>query len=431
MGPPGREDDEHVKLVRWEREDELQELLLAQLVETLKLKGLDDENGFETSIGGTFFQGAVYFRIKTKEKQVPQRELSDGSILSPIRSGQAGVEALNRIIQSTFRGRAREWAEEPKATYARCPSHLAVRDCCGVTRSSMSSTSVGRRCGRPTVDGVDALQYVANGEIGIAVGEYKGRNSRLKSAKNLEVEFSSQPGFRYTFWKSEFGDEGEQPLELAYALTVHKTQGSEFGTTFLILPSPCRLLSPELLYTALTRQKDKIVIFHQGDVAELRKYSRTYFSETAKRITNLLAPPSPVSLDDRFLELGLIHRTLRKEAVRSKSEVAIADMLYGLGVPYVYEKELPGKDGSRRWPDFTVEDAETGTTVYWEHLGMLNDPVYAERWQRKEKWYRENGIKPFSEGGGPSGFLVTSRDEPNGGLLMPEIEKIAREVFGK
>ena len=39
--------------------------------------------------------------------------------------------------------------------------------------------------------------------------------------------------------KSEFGDEARNSRELAYALTVHKTQGSEFGITFLVLPNPC------------------------------------------------------------------------------------------------------------------------------------------------------------------------------------------------
>ena len=45
---------------------------------------------------------------------------------------------------------------------------------------------------------------------------------------------------------------------------MHKSQGSEFGTVFLALPNPCRLLSRELLYTALTRQKERVVILRQG-----------------------------------------------------------------------------------------------------------------------------------------------------------------------
>ena len=48
------------------------------------------------------------------------------------------------------------------------------------------------------------------------------------------------------------------------------SQGSEFSTVILVLPNPCRLLSRELLYTALTRQKDRVVILHQGPRTELR-----------------------------------------------------------------------------------------------------------------------------------------------------------------
>jgi ATP-dependent exoDNAse (exonuclease V) alpha subunit len=50
------------------------------------------------------------------------------------------------------------------------------------------------------------------------------------------------------------------PLELAYALTVHKAQGSEFKKVFVIIPKNCRLLSRELLYTSLTRSRDQLVL---------------------------------------------------------------------------------------------------------------------------------------------------------------------------
>src|SRR5215210_2634631 len=36
-------------------------------------------------------------------------------------------------------------------------------------------------------------------------------------------------------------------------------------STFVIVPDPCFLLSPELLYTALTRQQDKVIVLKQGD----------------------------------------------------------------------------------------------------------------------------------------------------------------------
>jgi hypothetical protein len=56
------------------------------------------------------------------------------------------------------------------------------------------------------------------------------RKKQKKLYPVLEVEFTSQPTYSYSFPVWEFrGEDGMPPLELAYALTVHKTQGSEFG----------------------------------------------------------------------------------------------------------------------------------------------------------------------------------------------------------
>jgi ATP-dependent exoDNAse (exonuclease V) alpha subunit len=77
--------------------------------------------------------------------------------------------------------------------------------------------------------------YIANGDIGVAVGQYKRQKFKGMPWK-LEVEFAGQLGHKYGFSTWEFGDEGSNPLELAYCLTVHKTQGSEFGATFVVQP---------------------------------------------------------------------------------------------------------------------------------------------------------------------------------------------------
>ena len=100
----------------------------------------------------------------------------------------------------------------------------------------------------------------------------KHRKTKIKTwaPYEVEVELASQPGFAYKYRPWEFdSQESTPPLELAYALTVHKTQGSEFGKTFVVIPNPCRNLTREMLYTALTRQKDKIIILHQGDFRDL------------------------------------------------------------------------------------------------------------------------------------------------------------------
>ena len=55
------------------------------------------------------------------------------------------------------------------------------------------------------------------------------------------------------------------PVMLGWAQTIHKAQGSEFAQTFVVLPSPCRLLSRELLYTGITRTKGPVTVVAVGD----------------------------------------------------------------------------------------------------------------------------------------------------------------------
>ena len=61
------------------------------------------------------------------------------------------------------------------------------------------------------------------------------------------------------------------------------------------------------------------------------------------------------------------------------------------GIAHEYGQPFVGKDNSRRSPDFTIKDADTGTTWFWEHLGMLGDAEYEQKWNLKLAWYAENG----------------------------------------
>jgi len=187
-------------------------------------------------------------------------------------------------------------------------------------------------------------------------------------------------------------------------------------------------LSRELLYTALTRQRHSVVLFHQGDLRDLMKYSQTEKSDTARRLTNLFSQPDLIEHAAVFMEKGLIHRTARGELVRSKSEVIVADLLHGLELPYSYEQPFVGSDGSVRYPDFTVDDAETGRLVLVEHLGMLGSPGYLRRWQHKLEWYRNEGVLPFEVGGGKRGTLLTTTEEH--GIDAAAIKTKLNSVFG-
>lgn len=407
----------HVRFVEWKSPDELRARLVDVLVGELKLQGPDDVAGFDATLGGEPWNEMRFFNFGAAAKA------ESWQILSPVRAAVHGVADLNRVIHKQFRQPMIDAArKERNRKYPKPmgPEEIVYGDkVINLVNTDPSFWWFKHRKVYPAKD--DA--YIANGEIGMAIGFFWKRGLPDLRWK-LEVEFSSQPGFKYDFTSSrDFAEEGNPILELAYALTVHKSQGSEFGTVILVLPNPCRLLSRELLYTALTRQKDRVIILHQGPRTDLRKYSSDDRSETARRLTNLFVAPAPIEIDGRFFEWNLIHRTARGEMVRSKSEVIIADHLARKDIEYSYEQPLTIK-GITKYPDFTIEDAASGANYYWEHCGMLHVPTYRRRWEEKLTWYKSNGILTNEEGGGPNGTLIVTRDEANGSIDSARITKM-------
>lgn len=413
----------NLRFVSWKSSEELQAKLLKTMVEELKLNDENDISGFEITLGGSLYNGNIYFHCGRDKEAGACKRIEDWQILSPTRNQPHGVEALNRFIQNKFR---HETKEQARKKWRKIPKPLGREEIVYGDKVINLTNHVHKN----VYPEEGALAYLANGEIGVVVGQFKGRNASYKGLPwQIEVEFASQPCFKYGFGARDFAEEAEPKLELAYALTIHKVQGSEFGLTLLIIPNPCWLLSRELLYTALTRQQNRVVVFHQGEPHELKHFASDYHSEAAQRLTNLFETASPVVLKGRFLEERLIHSTRRGESVRSKSEVIIADLLYSQKIEYLYEAPLVGKDGATRYPDFTFEDAAMGLRVYWEHLGLMHVPEYLERWERKLKWYKEQGILPHEHGGGQEGILVVTKDDERGGIQSNEIEKLLKSVL--
>ncbi len=129
---------------------------------------------------------------------------------------------------------------------------------------------------------------------------------------NLKVEFHNRD-MATIIEAGEFGEESDAiPLELAYALTVHKAQGSEFEKVILVISEPGFLLSKELLYTAITRQSRRLVVLN-AESYQLRNYASKEFSDIARRFTNLFEKPEIVIYgQQRYYEASLIHRTLKE-----------------------------------------------------------------------------------------------------------------------
>jgi len=422
-------DAARLRVVQWNDPQDLQKKILEELVAGLGLSGPDDELGFELSLGGSRFKDfdRAFFWNRFRDNPGAASKVEAWQLLSPVRSGLEGVDALNRAIQERFRVRWREFAQteawKRKVPKPFGPQRILYGD------KVINTINQRRRDVYPKVDGE---AYIANGDLGVVVGQYKTKNLKGPPWK-IEVEFAGQLGTKYGFSKREFGDEAPNPLDLAYALTVHKTQGSEFGITFVVLPSPCWLLSRELLYTALTRHRERLVVLHQGPLADFRRFASDEYSEIARRMTNLFLDPRPrevtVARETRFLEEQLIHRTERGDLVRSKSELVIADKLYARGIDYSYELPLLLPNGRTRYPDFTITDAARGVAFYWEHLGMLGDPAYQSRWERKRAEYLASGIKPWQDGGGQEGTLIETQDDASGGLDAASIAKLIDDLL--
>ncbi len=243
---------------------------------------------------------------------------------------------------------------------------------------------------------------LSNGSMGV----YKGGNNA--KFYFLENEFPQQ--------RSKFSSE-EEELELAYAITVHKSQGSGFEHTFIVIPQKKTLLSKELVYTALTRSKKSLSLFLYGDENKFQdnyKFLQEIIdrSDIATRRTTLM--------DKTFWGYSLTPKEGVK--VKSRAEYIIYKKLEELsdnhskfGFSYESPLELEGRDFEIK-PDFTIKMPD-GSIIYWEHLGMLNSNKYVREWHERKKILQEENI---------FGRVLTT-DESHG-LDDSKIESLINEI---
>ncbi|MBQ0942292.1 ATP-dependent RecD-like DNA helicase [Ideonella sp. 4Y16] len=387
-----------LRVCTWQTPADLYRLIGEQFVSELGLKTPDDVTGFNAALGLTT-EGFVPF------------EDHDGAerfqMLSPVRLQPHGIHQINRWVQSTFR--------RQQLNSSRQPWGLSLGDEEIVWGDKVILTRNGKRDGwngklKTKVED----EYLANGEIGVtAPAPNKGRY--------LNVAFAQRPDVRFGFSPGQFSSNAA-PLELAYALTVHKAQGSEFEKVFVVLPEKARFLSRELVYTALTRSKKRLVLLIQGkNATSLFDLSQPTNSETARRNTNLFSVGVRCSDDFPYAQ-HLVHRTSKNVMVQSKSELTLATYFacpdVNLG-DYTYNRRLEGEGYPYRLrPDFSWE-TDAGELILWEHLGMLDREDYRQGWEKKKAWYASNG---YTEGHN----LFTSTEGP--GLDMAEIAMVAQRV---
>lgn len=413
----------YLRVEKWQNESDFEQLLETTIIEELGLDSIEDVKGFNKTIGAN---EKGWFNRNDAAKRIENWQL-----LTPINDKVYGRVMLNRRIHTWFRSTTIQKVEK---NWSKLPSPLGVNQL--VYGDKVINTSNKRRHDNsvyPQDDG--ALNYIANGEIGIIIGQWKSKDT-IGKPKNVHVEFSTQLGYQYTFRQSEFGEESLPPLDLAYALTIHKSQGSQFGKVILVIPNPCLLLSKELLYTALTRQKDKVIVLFQGDVFDIKDLASPVNSDALRRITNLFKNPEIVEVKGNYLEKNLIHQASDGTLVRSKSELVIYQRLIDNGLDVRYEDKLVIND-VEKLPDFTIENDDTGEVIYWEHCGMLHVPEYLARWEEKKQWYIDNDIKLLEDGGGSNGTLIVSQDNLQslsdgslrGSISVKEIDDLISKAF--
>ncbi len=251
---------------------------------------------------------------------------------------------------------------------------------------------------------------LSNGQIGFVKSINKG---------HINVMYVGIPHETFGF-RGDKGEDQDAAIELAYAITIHKSQGSDFDTVFVVLPKTGRILSRELIYTALTRAKKRVVLLVQDSIGWLREFTKPQASVLARRNTNLFDYSVRAErLNIPYVE-GLIHGTAKKGLfVRSKSEVVIVNQLVNAGVEFEYEQLLE-ENGHRCIPDFSFE-TPWGDRIIWEHLGMLVVPEYKASWERKLKFYEEIGYTLGEN-------LFTTCDHENGAIMTEEVEDVIRKI---
>ncbi|MBK8136692.1 MAG: ATP-binding domain-containing protein [Chloroflexi bacterium] len=135
---------------------------------------------------------------------------------------------------------------------------------------------------------------------------------------------------------------------MAYALTVHKTQGSEFDYVFVVIPKQSRLLSREVaVYSVHPKAKKRLILLIEGtDLSVLFDYSRPEIRNPSGE-TRTYSPGRYGARDEVPFGRHLIHRAEAGHLVRSKSELVIANMLFAMRVEYQYERRYEGGDGRK------------------------------------------------------------------------------------
>ena len=177
---------------------------------------------------------AMLTLVREKLPNYVHADMFDIQIMTPMRKGALGVERLNTILQSFLNPQDPSKPEkEVGGTIYRVGDKVMQ-----IKNNYQIEWETRNRYGIP----VDSGAGVFNGDIGI-IREIN------TFAEELTVEFDEGKVVDYSFKQLE-------ELELAYAITIHKSQGSEYPAVVIpVYSGPRMLMTRNLIYTAVTRAR--------------------------------------------------------------------------------------------------------------------------------------------------------------------------------
>ncbi len=182
--------------------------------------------------------------IQEKLPRYVKASAYDIQVLTPMRKGSLGCETLNGILQRYLNP-----ADAGKKEHISGDTVYREGDkVMQVKNNYQLEWEIVSRYGIP----VDRGTGVFNGDM--------GRIREINEAAScLVVEYDEQKRVTYPFAMLE-------ELELSYAVTIHKSQGSEYPAVILpLLTGPRMLFNRNLLYTAITRAKSCVTILGSSD----------------------------------------------------------------------------------------------------------------------------------------------------------------------
>jgi len=157
-------------------------------------------------------------------------------VVTPTRKGSLGIKELNKALQAVLNPPSQLKKEKHygDTIFREGDKIMQIKNNYDIDWHKKNNTKV-------------ASKGIFNGEFGII-------KKIDNTEKLIKIEFEDDKVADYDFANLE-------QLDLAYAITIHKSQGSEFDVVILVAPSSSpRLLTRNLLYTGITRAKKLLIV---------------------------------------------------------------------------------------------------------------------------------------------------------------------------